>query len=74
MYFDPERFLAVDRVANVNVLQAQRMALGDIEAGRAVFVTTGTKVAKTETINQYISLFTIGSVVVIGCNEHFNCN
>jgi len=74
MYFDPDRFLAVDRVANFNEAQAQRMALGDIEAGRAVFVTLGTVVTKVKAINQYISIFEIGSTTVIGCNDHFNCN
>ena len=74
MYFDPERFLALDNVANVNVAQAQRMALGDIEAGRAVLVTMGTTVTKIETLNKFISIFKIGEVNVIGCNEHVKCN
>ena len=74
MYFDPDRFLAVDRVANFNEAQAQRMALGDIEAGRAVLVTMGTTVTKIETLNKFISIFKIGEVNVIGCNEHVNCN
>ena len=72
-YFDPVRFLAIDRVFAASEEQGFMMVKKDIADGKAVVVKPGTKLENVTKHNEYISFADIGSYRIVIFNEHMRC-
>lgn len=73
MYFNPERFLLVDRVAAVNPAQGLAMMKEDVVDGTAVFVKERTKIRKVEAINAFIGIAEINNQLLVCVLKSISC-
>lgn len=73
MYFNPARFVQVDRVASVNQTQGIAMMKEDIVSGDAVLVKERTKLRGMERINAYIGIAQINDQLLICSLNGISC-
>ena len=73
IYLDMDRFMAADRMLNVDKERGHAMIMSDLAQGNALMVKRGQKLDRVEPYNQHISVGKINDALVIVFNDHVRC-
>lgn len=73
MYFDPERFLTVAKVAAVSEQQATTMMIDDMQRGTAVLVNVGTKLDRVAPVNELVVSVILNGIPMVALSTTKKC-